>query len=292
MAKRVNLSQLKSKLRQIESKRRQAVSRYNQKVCKYNQSVQKLKYAIDRYNKEVRNYNSRQRLNKQRLQRELQRLKSHQSTSYSTLRASVSRLQSVYSRLEQSVASRDLSPADNYFLDLAEREAANSVEVINALLKPEESDEVSPLQQTSIDDEIAIISEDLDLRWRGALFSLNPDNPDAARHFCAISREIFSQILELKAPDDEVFASLPDVQITERGNATRRSKIQFLLLQKGVQIEDLAEFASEDIGNIIELFDLLNTGTHGPAGRYDITTLRAIKRRVEDGLIFLARLAA
>lgn len=285
MVRRINLSQLRSRFRQLESKQRQAISRYNQ-------GVHNLKRAIDRYNQEVRSYNSRQRLNRQRLQTELRRLQSQQSTSYSTFRSSVSRLQAVYTRLEQSAATRALSPAQNYFLDLAEQEAANSAEVVNALLAPEASGEIANLQQTAITDEIAVISEDLDTRWRGALFALNPANPDAARHFCASSREIFAQILDIKAPDHAVFAALPQAQRTERGNATRRSKITFLLMQKGVDLEELAEFASEDIANVLELFDVLNSGTHGLAGTYDIATLVAIKRRVEDGLTFLSRMAA
>lgn len=292
VARRINLSQLRSKLRQLESNRRQAVSRYNQRVRKYNESVRNLKHAIERYNREVRSHNLRQRLHRQRLQSELRRLQSQRNNSYSTFRVSVSRLQAVYTRLEESAARRVLSPADNYFLDLAEQEAANSVSVVNALLAPEESQSVSPIRETAITDEVAVISQDLDTRWRGALFALNPENPDAARHFCTSSREIFTQILEIKAPDDAVFAMLPDTQRTERGSATRRSKISFLAMQQGVQVAELADFASEDIANIVELFDVLNTGTHGRAGRYDMATLEAIKRRVEDGLMFLARLAA
>jgi hypothetical protein len=292
MTKRINISQLKSKLRQLESKQRQAIAHYNQGVRKYNAGIRNLKSAIDHYNQEVLAYNSRQRLNQQRLQSELRRLQSQQGTRYSVLRTSVSHLCTVYTRMEQSAASRSLTAADNYFLDLAEREAANSVGVVNALLVPELFEETSPLQQSAITDEIAVISEDLDTRWQGALFALNPANPDAARHFCASSREIFSQILDIKAPDNIVFTSLPEAERTERGNATRRSKIEFLLLQKGVLLGEMAEFASEDIGNIIDLFDILNAGTHGPAGRYDVRTLGAIKQRVEDGLIFLSRLAA
>jgi hypothetical protein len=193
--------------------------------------------------------------------------------------------------MEQSAAARSLSPADNYFLDLAEKEAANSVGLFNVLIEPEIFKETEPLQQSAITDEIAVISEDLDTRWRGALFALNPANPDAARHFCTSSRDIFTHILDIKAPDVAVFSSLYDAERTERGNATRRSKMKFLLLQKGVKFEELAEFASEDIGNILELIDDLNAGTHGPTSQYDVRTLGAIKRRVEDGLMFLSRLA-
>lgn len=292
MARRINLSQPRSKLRQLDSNRRQAISRHNQRARKYNESVRNFKHALERYNREVRSYNSRQRLNRQRLQSELRRLQSQKSARYSTLRISVSRLQTVYTRLEQSAAGRTLSPADNYFLDLAEQEAANSVGVVNALIAPEHSQPVSPLQETAITDEVAVISQDLDTRWRGALFALNPQNPDAARHFCASSREIFTQILEITAPDDAVFAKLPDAQRTERGNATRRSRISFLVMQRGVQITELVDFATEDVANVLELFDVLNAGTHGQAGRYDMPTLAAIKQRVENGLLFLARLAA
>ncbi len=292
MARRISISQLKSRLRQQQSKQRQAVSRYNQAVRKYNQRVRDLERAINRYNQEVRAYNSRRRHHQQRLQSELRRLQSQHSGSSAVLRISVTRLHATYMRLEQSAAARSLSPADNYFLDLAEREAANSVEVVNALLAPQVCEETVRLPQTAITDEIAVISEDLDTRWRGALFSLNPANPDAARHFCTSSREIFAQILDIKAPDEAVFAARPDARRTERGTATRRSKMAFLLLRKGVQLEELAEFASEDIENILELFDVLNVGTHARAGRYDMRALAAIKRRVEDGLVFLSRLAA
>lgn len=285
MVTRINISQLRSKLQQLESQRRQAISRYNQRV-------RDLKRAVDHYNQEVRAYNSRRRLNQQRLQSELTRLQNQRSSSYSTLRTSVSRLQTTYTRLEESAARRSLSSAENYFLDLSEREAANSVGVLNVLLSPEVSGEPAPLEQTVITDEIAVISEDLDARWRGALFSLNPQNPEASRHFCSSAREIFARILDMKAPDDAVFATLPSPPRTERGNATRRSKITYLLAQKGVQMAELADFASEDIGNVLELFDVLNAGTHGTAGRFDMATLSAIKRRVEHGLVFLSRLAA
>lgn len=289
MVRRINLSQLRSKLRQIESKQRQAISRYNQEVNRFNQN---LKRSVDRYNQEVRAYNSRRRLNQQRLQSELRRLQSSSTTRYSTLRTSVANLQTYYTRLENTASGRSFSAADNYFLDLAEQEAANSAGVVNVLLSPESSECVAPLQQTEITDELAAISEELDSRWRGALFSLSAENPDAARHFCSSCREIFTQILETKAPDQAVFAAIPDAGRTDRGNATRRSKISYLLLQKGVQFDELADFASEDIGNVLELFGVLNAGTHGDAGRYSIAALAAIKRRVEDGILFLSKIAA
>ena len=284
--RRINLSQLKSRLRQAQSKQRQAISRYNQ-------GVRDLSRAIDNYNRQVRTYNARQRSNQQRLRSELATLSRQPSTYYATFRASVSHLNTTYARLDQSVSSRSLTPEENFFFDLSELETANSVGVLNALLDPATGTaESAPLQQTSITDEIAVISEDLDSRWHGALYYLNPGNPEASRHFCSSAREIFTGIFDLRAPDDAVENLIPDCPRTDQGTPTRMSKIRFLLERKGVNNDGLVEFVEADVHNIIELFDILNAGTHGPAGKYDLVTLASIKKRVEDGLVFLARIAA
>lgn len=205
----------------------------------------------------------------------------------------MSRLNSTYARLDRSASSRSLTPEENFFLDLSERETANSVGVLNILLDSGGGTaESAALQQTSITDEIAVISEDLDSRWHGALYSLNPGNPEASRHFCSSAREIFTGILALRAPDNAVVNAIPDCPKTDQGTPMRRSKIRFLLERKGVNNDDQVAFVEADVQNIIELFDVLNAGTHGPAGKYDLVTLASIKKRVEDGLVFLARIAA
>jgi len=289
MTRRINLTQFRSRLRQAQSKQRQAINQYNQKVREW-------KRTVDRYNREVRAYNARLRTHQQMVRRELTRLQQQPSFRYTAFRSSVSRLHSTYTRLEQYGSNRTLSGQENLLLDLSERENANSLNVLNTLLDSEgaptePTEPVSQLQQTTISDELTVISQDLDSRWRGALYSLSPDNPDASRHFCASVREIFTEILELRAPDDSVEDLIPDCDKTEWGTPTRRSKITFLLRKKELENEVLADFIDDDIDNIIELFDTLNTGTHGAAGRYDLSTLESIKRRVEDSLGFLSRIA-
>lgn len=285
MVRRVTQSQLRNLQRQAESKRRQWVNRYNQGVRNY-------KRAVEDYNRQVRAYNSRQRSSEQRLRSELNKLSRHRSTQYASFRVSVSRLSTSYTKLDQSVISRSLTPEENFFFDLSERETANGVGVLNALLEPGGGDaEGALLQQTSITDEIAAISEELNTRWHGALFSLNPQNPEASRHFCTSAREIFTDILDIRAPDIAVETHLPNCQRTDLGTPTRRSKIQYLLESKEVHNNDLVEFVEVDIQNIIDLFDVFNAATHGKVGTYDLVALAAIKKRVEDGLIFLARIA-
>ena len=76
------------------------------------------------------------------------------------------------------------------------------------------------------------ISEDLDNRWKGTLYSLNTKNPDATRHFCKSTREIFIQIIDLKVKEDDVLKIFLDCEKTNNGTVSRRSK--YLLYKKDV----------------------------------------------------------
>ena len=128
-------------------------------------------------------------------------------------------------------------------------------------------------------------------RWKGAVYALNPQNPDAARHFCTSAREIFTEFIELKAPDAAVFQFNPNASKTDRGNATRKEKIKYMM--HGKRLDDsVTDFADADITNILELFHVLSDGTHGAAGRYKFSALVQVKRRVEQGINFLCAISA
>ena len=99
-----------------------------------------------------------------------------------------------------------------------------------------------------------------------------------------------TQILEIKAPDTEVIRVLPECDRTDQGKPTRRAKIKFFLHQKGMTDDALEDFVEQDIENIVQLFGEFNAGTHGAAGKFDLLTLSSIKRRVEDGVVFLSQL--
>ena len=210
------------------------------------------------------------------------------TTGYIVYRTSVRTLQSSYSRLEASADSQHLDARYNRLLDLSEREAANSAEVTNRILGDQEAAAaVDELEDAELLDGLRGISVVLDDRWNGAVFSLNPQNPDAARHFCTSAREILTQILQLKAPDADVVALLPDCDRTSDGNPTRRSKISYFLARRDMAAESLEQFVEDDIDNIVQLFNVFNKGTHGAAGMFDLIQLGAVRKRVENGIMFL-----
>ena len=193
-----------------------------------------------------------------------------------------------YVRLESAAETSGYDDHYNEILDLSEREAANNAGLMNALLgNPDRFVSDEHIQSTKLDPILSMISADMVDRWRGALFSLNPNNPDAARHFCTSAREILTHILDSRAPDQLVLAELPACEKTPTHSPTRRSRIQFLLRRSNMTEAVLEDFVEKDMENVVQLFRELNNATHGTSGRFSLVQLRVIKKRVEDAIGFL-----
>lgn len=253
-------------------------------------NINKYNSAVNQYNRALRQHNSQVMRNRTRINNELRKLSS--SSSLTRYTVSVRTLNTAYQQVSAHYDSLD-SPTqfEDLFYSNVEQENANNIATANVL--DSQSTEVTdePISDTAITDHLEYFSADLDKRWKGALFSLNPVNPDAARHFCTSSREIFTDLIELNASDEDVFETYPDCEKTDRGNATRRWKIKYLLNKKGINNEAAEDFVEKDITNILELFHTLSEGTHGEAGKYDRLKLFSVKKRVEDGIIFLSNIA-
>ena len=287
MPRRISSSQYRSKLRQAQSKLRQAQNKQRQAINKFNQ-------AVRTYNSKVRTHNTRVRANRDRLRRELQKLaRASLQPRYVTLRTSVQTVQRSYAVLERQADSDLYDDRFKLFLNLSEREVANSVSVINALHSEEpETQQNKEPTASQIDHVLIDLPPDIRDRWLGALYALNPNNPDAARHFCTSARELLTAILERHANDDDVQAALPHCDMTQQGKPTRRSKIRFLLHRTDVSDNAITDFIESDIENVIQLFHTFNDGTHGSAGRFTHSQLLSIRARVEDAVLFLAEVAS
>ena len=294
--KHISTSQLKSQLRQAQRKTQQAVNQYNSAVRKYNSEVNRynreLNRAISNYNSAVRQHNLQVQHNRQVIKKEIAKLTNSSmhvqySSTVSAMRSSYSRVISLYD------AGREITPEQEIILNLAEQEQANSLIATNRLFN-ENGDcgnDQDEIEDIVISDKLSVISVDLMNRWKGAVYALNPLNPDAARHFCTSAREIFTEFIELKAPDESVFRFNPNAAKTDRGNATRKEKIRYMM--SGKELDDsVSDFADADIDNILELFHVLSDGTHGEAGRYEFNALVQVKRRVEQGINFLCAISA
>ncbi|HET9236156.1 MAG TPA: hypothetical protein VFO10_02825 [Oligoflexus sp.] len=286
MVRKMTPAQYNAYVREINRKNKQAVDKYNRQVDAHNRKV---KQSINDYNREVRSYNSKVRANQQRIKNELERLNRQQMTVTWKVeyRQSTQTLHQSYDRLLDFFDSQEDSRFEN-LIDLSEQEAINSLEVAKSILDSSSSDST---QMDIGHDHTAVnlnrFSKDLDDRWQGAVYALNPKNPDAARHFCTSAREVIVRMLDMKAPDHQVLTAMPDCHKTDKGAPSRRSKILYLIERRGWVAGPLADFVDSDIDNVMELFRVLNDGTHGSAGTFSMSQLLQIRNRVESGISFL-----
>lgn len=285
MAKSFNTSQFRSQMNRLQQQAKRAENDINRAVNKYNREMRS---AVNKYNASVRQYNSNVRRNKQIISNELRKLNSSPSVSTSYTISSRN-MRTYYDEINAFYYEGiEVTPKQNHILDLVEQEQASSLVTENYI----ESDSIPEEQPEDIEigNKLAKVSDDLYNRWKGAVYSLNPNNPDAARHFCTSTREIFTEFIELKAPDRAVFEYNPNCQKTDRGNATRKEKIGYMMRHLDMD-SSVVKFADEDITNILELFHVLSDGTHGKAGRYEYNKLVQVKKRVEKGINFLCEIS-
>jgi hypothetical protein len=284
---------------EAQRKLRRAVNDYNSGVRKavneYNAGVRQVNREIDRYNAAVRTHNAKVRSNRQRLRRELDRLDRTPSRTTITVpyRTSVQQFTTSFETLEGRAKAGGWGDSD--VMAWSSAEAVNSVVALNALLGSTEDDEQpdaddAQLRETRLGPELAQLDADLGARWEGALYSLHPDNPDAARHFCTSAREMLSRIISTVAPTEEVLAANPAAARTDANKLTRRARIEHCLARRNLDVEGLGEFVDDDIDNVLSLFDEFNDGTHGSAGQFTIRQLLALKTRVEDAVLYVFRL--
>lgn len=260
----------------VNQHNRRVVQEHNRQVAQYNQ---KRRAAVNKYNRAVRTHNTQ--VERER-QRRLSALRSLTTTRYIEVSDSSFDLSERFDRIEPG--------ADADILAAAERESSNSAAVAYALnVDAEAPTEVA--QDTGILDYLADLSQDLCDRWKGALFALNPANTDAARHFCTSVREIFTEILDRWALDADVSAADPAYEKTPNGTPSRRAKIRYLLKQKGADSPAMLGFVEKDIEDILQLFPVFNKATHGAAGTISFASLKALRQRVEGGIMFLATIA-
>lgn len=251
------MSSFKSQMRQAQRKiERDMRSEINKATRKFENDM----------NRELRKYNSKVRHNQQVITRELNKLQSNTTTVRSTYTISLGTMHQHYTTIGNIYDDSIVSPRQEQILELVEREQANSLITANAIQNDDFPSENT--EDVEIGNKLLNVSEDLNNRWRGAVFAMSPQNPDAARHFCTSAREIFTEFIELKAPDTQVFAYNPNCEKTDRGNATRREKIKYMMRNTDIH-SSVIDFAEADITNILELFHVLSNGTHGAAGRYE-----------------------
>ncbi len=270
MANSFNMSKFRSQINKIQREAKRAENQFKQ--------------SFNNYNRAVRHYNTNIRNARNKIQRELNRMQSTYTikTNYSI---STRVVHDLYMKVNNSYNNGNID--ENIFNDI-ENEDANNLELGNVVLNNYEVEHSDiNLDESNISEKLIKISTDLENRWKGALFSLNPNNPEAARHFCTSTREILKVLIDDGIKDKEVITTNPECERTNNGTPTRKEKIKYAMNKKGISNELIIEFTNNNIENTVSLINELSNGTHGYANKYSLNQLKTFKKRFEDSINFI-----
>lgn len=271
MAKSFNMSKFKSQMNKIQRDAKNIERQFKQ--------------GINDYNRAVRQYNSNVRTAQNKIQRELNRMQTATYTIKTNYYISTKVVHDTYTKVSNSYDNGDI---DESIFKAIENEDANNLELGNVVLNNEEIENSDvELDESNISAKLIKISSDLDNRWKGALFSLNPNNPEAARHFCTSTREILKVLIDDGIKDKDVVATNPQCKKTNNGTPTRKEKIKYAMNKKGISNKLIIEFTNNNIENAVSLINELSNGTHGHSNRYSLNQLKSFKKRFEDSINFI-----
>jgi hypothetical protein len=113
--------------------------------------------------------------------------------------------------------------------------------------------------------------------YHGGLKALTDGGPDWQRHAMTSLRELCTHVLHHLSPDAEL---LPTAQPGDlhNGRPTRKARLNHIF--RGIGNGQLASFYEADLKAALELFDLLNDGTHRLGNQATSDQVRYIERRV------------
>ena len=150
-----------------------------------------------------------------------------------------------------------------------------------------------PLVEEGIEDsDLIILLERVDTQfvtmYRGAVASLDSDNPDRSRHVLTSFRELWSHLLRELAPKEEVTEWVERNSIQgylHDGRPTRYAKIRYVLRKLGDPLGDFVEADTKAMVKLYTLYDRLHALDTGITDNQ----LRAIALRTKSHLGYLLR---
>ena len=136
---------------------------------------------------------------------------------------------------------------------------------------------------------LAILGKEFVDAYRGAVVSLNGDNPDRSRHVLSSLRTLSDDLIRKIAPKDRVREWIVERgydHYLDNGNPTRRAQI--LYISKDLEDEPLTKFIEADTKAVEELYSLYNR-LHSLGTGISQPQLRVIVLRTESFLEYMLR---
>jgi hypothetical protein len=121
--------------------------------------------------------------------------------------------------------------------------------------------------------------------WKGAVEALNSKNSDRIRHFVTSIRELYTHVLHVLAPDDQIIAWTSKPEYFSDGKPTRRARLYYIC--RNISSAPFSKFVDKDIEATIAFIDLFQKGTHEIDPKFSENHLTTIKCKAETTLRFI-----
>jgi|GEM_PF-1530525 len=137
--------------------------------------------------------------------------------------------------------------------------------------------------------QLLLIEPGLVQLWEGAVYSLDSENPDRARHLATSLRELFTHVLHLLAPDAEVQKWSTKPEHYHENRPTRKARLLYIC--RNINSGPFSGFVEKDIDVVLEFVQLFQRGTHEILIPYTPDQLLALKVRMEGVIRFLIEIS-
>jgi hypothetical protein len=203
------------------------------------------------------------------------------SESYAKLAKSYESSPFTYTKINPSITR--LVPSE-YF------STANLVEVISTdedILIEEEGlkDEIQYENEVELSKHLPKLNNGLLVMWQGAIQTYHSSNPDRIRQFSVSIRELYTHLLQILAPDNEVKNWTTNEELYHNGRPTRKARLLYVC--RNINNHSLEEFVNKDVAATLSFIDVFQDCTHSITPNYSSSQLLAIRCKAESTIKFL-----
>lgn len=203
------------------------------------------------------------------------------SNSYSTLLKSFESNPLSYTQISPTISR--IAPLE-YFSTAKLIEAISVEEDIT----PEEEllkNEIQYENEILLSSHLPRIDSGLYKMWKGAIEAYNSNNSDKIRHFSTSIRELFTHLLHILAPDDDVRKWSSDTTHYFERRPTRKARLLFIC--RNINNDSFNTFVKKDVDATMAFFEIFQKGTHAIDPVFSPNHLVTIKSKAENTLKFL-----
>ncbi len=155
----------------------------------------------------------------------------------------------------------------------------DSIEHVDDPYKPEINDELNSLL-SSLDTGLVSMLE-------GARAALNSTNPDRVRHFTTSLRELFTHVLHILSPNDEITKWSTDPNHYANNKPTRRARL--LYISRAINHDSFTKFLKTDVDSVLSFINLFQGSTHSIKSTLTKKQLDTMLTRMESTLTYLIK---